>query len=510
MKSKLAILLLACLTLISAACGGNAAADAAVDEATPATPDNSLSLTWHDGDTCTTAILQADSGVQTGPCDGALTSYPFSTDTPEAVNLLTNFNTIYAPFAKETAVGDLTFHSTLGTTIATPSQQRQIAETARWLVETAVAGRSSAANYLVLSWHREGGLAGFCDDLAIYTTGRGEATSCKGTTAQISLNDAQLNQLYAWLDTFPAFDAAQNDPAGAADAMQISLRFNGRGSEDPQEMEQTILAFAADLVGAQSAGPGSPLPPLPTTDATTVIDGFLASLQDDPTGAHSLDALSSSLQAEAAAGKPIPAIIGVQNLIPAYSLTSVDDGSASGQAIVVATLAYETPYRLTFYLAVENGAWRIDRVAAATAAYQPLTDAECATLRDTVAAALGTQADLREAEFNDFVTGQSGRGCEISVSGTGETFGSFLDVAAQLQAALGEAGWTPDMAYLADGPTGTAVGLRQGSNLALLSVNWQPSADANCPADQIITACDLTPAQQLFTITLNVAAATNG
>lgn len=406
MKSKLAILLLACLTLISVACGGNAAADVSVDEATP---DNSLSLTWHDGDTCTTAILQADSGVQTGLCDDALTSYPFSADTPEAVNLLTNFNTIYAPFAKETAVGDLTFHSTLGTTIATPSQQRQIAETARWLVETAVAGRSSAANYLVLSWHREGGLAGFCDDLAIYTTGRGEATSCKGTAAQISLSDAQLNQLYAWLDTFPAFDATQSDPAGTADAMQISLRFNGRGSEDPQEMEQTILAFAADLVGAQTVGQNSAQPSLP-----------------------------------------------------------------------------------------------------AAASYLPLTDAECATLRDTVAATLGTSADLREAEFNDFVTGQTGRGCEISVSGTGETFGSFLDVAAQLQAALGEAGWTPDMAYLADGPTGTAVGLRQGSNLALLSVNWQPSADANCPADQIITACDLTPAQQLFTITLNVAAATNG
>ncbi|MCA9956758.1 MAG: hypothetical protein KC434_18640, partial [Anaerolineales bacterium] len=248
MKHKLPILLFALLTLIIVACGSNAAADSSANEDNASAANNSLTLTWHDGDICTTAILQADSGVQTGPCEGTLSSYAFSADTPEAATLLANFNTIYAPFTKETAVGDLTFNSALGTTIATPSQQRQIAETARWLVETAVAGRSSAANYLVLSWHREGGIAGFCDDLTIYTNGRAEATSCKGTTTQIGLNDAQLNQLYAWLDTFRPFDANQSDPAGAADAMQISLRFNGRGSEDAKDAEQTILTFAADLV----------------------------------------------------------------------------------------------------------------------------------------------------------------------------------------------------------------------------------------------------------------------
>ncbi|MBE2225610.1 MAG: hypothetical protein IAF02_29000 [Anaerolineae bacterium] len=141
---------------------------------------------------------------------------------------------------------------------------------------------------------------------------------------------------------------------------------------------------------------------------------------------------------------------------------------------------------------------------------QPLAAQECNDLRDAVGNTLGVAATLSTADFTDIVSGQTGTGCQITVNGTGETFSSFLDVAKQLQDTLSALGWTPDMAYLADGPTGTATGLRLDDKLALINVEWQPSPDANCPADQIITACELTPAQQIYTITLNVAQVTAG
>lgn len=481
-------------------------APTATSTATAAATDNlpavGLSLTWQEGGNCTTALLQSESGVQTGLCNGHPTDYPFSTDTPDGVALLTRFVTTYAPFTAETPIGTVKLKGT-GTTPATPAQQRQMAETARWLTETAMAGRSSAANYLALSWHREGGIAGFCDDLAISRTGLAEASSCKGTPPAITLNDAQLSQLYTWLDTLQAFDIAQGDPAGAADAMHISLRFGGRGAVPADAaQQQAILDFASALFAGQG-GAASP------TGAVSVVDAFLAALQADPSGQTSLGYLSSHLQGEVAGGKPVATLVGVQNLIPAYSLAEVNEGSPEGQAVVAATLSYASPYGLHFYLTQEKGTWQISRIEPAVpAVYQPLAEQECGDLRDAVASALGVEATLGTADFSDFVSGQIGSGCRVTVTGTGEDFSSFLDVAEKLQQVLTERGWVVDTAYLADGPTGTATGLRLDHKLALLSVDWQPSADAHCPADKIITDCGLTPAQQVYTITLNSAEST--
>lgn len=141
-----------------------------------------------------------------------------------------------------------------------------------------------------------------------------------------------------------------------------------------------------------------------------------------------------------------------------------------------------------------------------TAGYQPLAADACAALQKAVADALKTQASASTAPFTDMLTGASGQGCTITAAGSGAQFGSVADAAAALQRALEAQGWAVDMAYAADGPTGTAFGLRQGAQLALASVNWEPAADANCPADQPISACELTPEQQLYTITVQAAA----
>ncbi|MEZ4634258.1 MAG: hypothetical protein R2856_04645 [Caldilineaceae bacterium] len=181
-----------------------------------------VTLTKSDDGACTVSVVRADSGVEVGPCAGIPQNFAFSEDTPNAPNLINSFVKTFSSFESETPVGVVQLVGS-GAHEPTRAQQRQIAETAFWLAETAVAGRTSAAAYLVLTWHREGGIAGFCDDLAIYTTGQAVATSCSGVASDIALSDAQLGQLYAWLDTLQSFEVKQNDPAGAADAMQITL-----------------------------------------------------------------------------------------------------------------------------------------------------------------------------------------------------------------------------------------------------------------------------------------------
>jgi hypothetical protein len=51
------------------------------------------------------------------------------------------------------------------------------------------------------------------------------------------------------------------------------------------------------------------------------------------------------------------------------------------------------------------------------------------------------------------------------------------------------------------------VGYRQGGATLLSSVEWIPAADANCPPDQPIFECELTPAQQIYTLSVSAAPA---
>ena len=48
-------------------------------------------------------------------------------------------------------------------------------------------------------------------------------------------------------------------------------------------------------------------------------------------------------------------------------------------------------------------------------------------------------------------------------------------------------------------------GYRSGDLLAIAGVIWLPDPAANCPQDQPIAECKLTPAQKLYTITLDTA-----
>jgi hypothetical protein len=50
-----------------------------------------------------------------------------------------------------------------------------------------------------------------------------------------------------------------------------------------------------------------------------------------------------------------------------------------------------------------------------------------------------------------------------------------------------------------------ASGFHKGGALGLLSAGWHPSADANCPSDQPISACPLMPQQKLYEILFDVA-----
>jgi putative hemolysin len=135
--------------------------------------------------------------------------------------------------------------------------------------------------------------------------------------------------------------------------------------------------------------------------------------------------------------------------------------------------------------------------------WRPLDPAECGDLSDAMTQILSVGVTTVEVSFLDRVNGTEGTGCQLLVTGTGQDFDMTAFEA--LMGMLASKGWIEDAQYGGGGPTGMLTGFRKESGLCLLLVGWEPSEDADCPEDQPIGMCELTPEQQLYTITLDCA-----
>lgn len=206
-------------------------------------------ITWQQ--TENNACSRVEIGVQTsafGPCSGQLQEAQIQ---PARLEELRTLLSTYAPFNANTPSGSVFFNGQ-GTQQATPAEQRSIAEWAKLVKMEAESGRSGAAWGLAFGWHREGGIAGFCDDMGVYLSGWAQPSSCKGSNPAskpaFRLNAGQLAQLYAWVDQYQNFEYDMKDPANVSDAMSTRLTFAGGGTQKASaDVQAQIAQFAADL-----------------------------------------------------------------------------------------------------------------------------------------------------------------------------------------------------------------------------------------------------------------------
>ena len=103
-----------------------------------------------------------------------------------------------------------------------------------------------------LVWEREGGFAGFCDKLVVFLPNDVFGSSCKmDGGAQNSLtsvaSESELAQLDQWLTNYGEVKVTVQDPA-TADAMKVSLVFNGQGQGQPDAAaQQAMIDWAQNL-----------------------------------------------------------------------------------------------------------------------------------------------------------------------------------------------------------------------------------------------------------------------
>jgi len=87
---------------------------------------------------------------------------------------------------------------------------------------------------LALTWKRDGGIAGFCDNMTVFLSGEVYTTTCKsdgrmGTFATL-ISQEERDQFAAWIAEFGQVELDASDPEGVADRMVVALSFNGNGS----------------------------------------------------------------------------------------------------------------------------------------------------------------------------------------------------------------------------------------------------------------------------------------
>ncbi len=101
------------------------------------------------------------------------------------------------------------------------------------------------------TWRREGGIAGFCDVVELTPDGAAEVSSCASDpprpVAQVRLSTAQASLIAGWVVRFGSFEREETDPA-TADAMTISVKFDGQGDEQPDEGDVAAMIDLAQQV----------------------------------------------------------------------------------------------------------------------------------------------------------------------------------------------------------------------------------------------------------------------
>jgi hypothetical protein len=177
--------------------------------------------------------------------DASLRAAPFVN--PLHSQRLQQWVQLYQPCSAQTPAGKVTFNG-FGRTSASPAEQRMLAEWSKLRFDEAQSGRSGAAWGSAISFSRNGGIAGFCDTLAVYRDGSVMVEDCKSKRADFLLDTAQLAQLYDWLDTYHHSEYHHSD-AAVADGMSVSLVLEGAGQKTAgEDVIRAIVDFASWLV----------------------------------------------------------------------------------------------------------------------------------------------------------------------------------------------------------------------------------------------------------------------
>ena len=119
---------------------------------------------------------------------------------------------------------------------------------------TSADGRIVQPATFAMMWKREGGIAGFCDNLTVFLSGEVYGQQCRAesdikmdTFANL-LSTKERKQFDAWISDYGQVTLDASDPEGVADRMEVVLVFYGLANEQPSKpQQQEMINWAQDV-----------------------------------------------------------------------------------------------------------------------------------------------------------------------------------------------------------------------------------------------------------------------
>lgn len=103
---------------------------------------------------------------------------------------------------------------------------------------------------LLLTWERNGGIAGFCDTLVLFASGEAEGLNCSGNGAALvaNLTAEERAQLEAWTAEYGSVVIEQSITPMPADGMSVKLVLYGTGTAQPDAAAQDAMVLWAQNI----------------------------------------------------------------------------------------------------------------------------------------------------------------------------------------------------------------------------------------------------------------------
>jgi hypothetical protein len=210
----------------------------------PPMRDPTVQWRYTDGSGCHVALID-QAQTQYGTCGEALlTAGSFPTSSANYGLGLADLGQLFKPFTANTVHGTLVYRGS-GTLVASPAQQRAIAEWAAMRYEEASAGYLPADHGLSLVWRERSAVT--CGGLWIYQDGVAAAWDCAGKhlVGTGLLSAADLAQFYQWLDGGEHWEIAHIPMLGDGQPdATLSLPQNDAGGRVTRVDAEGLLTFA--------------------------------------------------------------------------------------------------------------------------------------------------------------------------------------------------------------------------------------------------------------------------
>jgi hypothetical protein len=164
------------------------------------------------------------------------------------------------------------------------------------------AGAQPTPAPVVMQFHRQGGLAGLCDDVSVHADGIIEYHTCGQPIHTATLTRDEQKELAGWAGELSQFTFKQEDNPGGPDNLVRELQFTGQGATPATDAQKQMMLEWLERIYSELAQQPQPGSIASTTGRVLdIMSGQIIVIKPDEPG-HDLIAITPETQFKSSDG----------------------------------------------------------------------------------------------------------------------------------------------------------------------------------------------------------------